>query len=54
MTNERDCIMINTEIRKVALSKSGLWLATVEERNDDKYHNEIRLKFWHFSEEEQM
>lgn len=45
--------MNNTEITKVALSRSGLWLATVEERHDEQYHNEIRLKFWHFSEEKQ-
>lgn len=46
--------MNNTEITKVALSKSGLWMATVEERRDDHYHNEVRLKFWHFMEEKQM
>lgn len=45
--------MINTEITKIALSKSGLWLATVEERKDEQFHNEIRLKFWHFLEEKQ-
>nr|CAH7748419.1 unnamed protein product [Callosobruchus chinensis] len=48
ITNERNCTMINTEITKMAISKCGLWLATVEERNDDLYSNEIRLKFWKF------
>lgn len=46
--------MINTDITKIALSKSGLWLGTVEERKDEEYQNEIRLKFWHFCEEKQM
>ncbi|CAH1961489.1 unnamed protein product [Acanthoscelides obtectus] len=48
ITNERDCVMKNTEITKIAISKCGLWLATVEERIDELYSNEIRLKFWKF------
>lgn len=46
--------MINTEITKLALSKSGRWLASIEERRDSQYQNEVRLKFWHFSETNQM
>ncbi|XP_056641276.1 WD repeat-containing protein 75 [Diorhabda sublineata] len=50
ITNERETTMINTEIKKVTISKSGLWFATVEERNDKEYNHEIRLKFWQFDE----
>lgn len=51
ITNERDIIIENTDVTKVAISKNGLWLATVEERRDTVYHDEIRLKFWKFSSE---
>ncbi|KAJ8959492.1 hypothetical protein NQ318_022189 [Aromia moschata] len=54
ITNERDATIQNTEIMRVALSKNGHWLATVEERKDEKYQNEIRLKFWKFDNEKQI
>lgn len=41
--------MKNTDITKLAISKSGDWLATVEERKDFTYQYEIRLKFWMFN-----
>ncbi|KAG5869680.1 hypothetical protein JTB14_035605 [Gonioctena quinquepunctata] len=53
ITNERNCVMVNTEITKVAISKTGFWLATVEERKDVEFHSEIRLKFWKFDESKQ-
>ncbi|CAH1179534.1 unnamed protein product [Phaedon cochleariae] len=53
VTNERECVILNTEITKVAISQSGLWLASVEERKDIDFHNEIRLKFWNFDESKQ-
>ncbi|KAJ8969719.1 hypothetical protein NQ317_006108 [Molorchus minor] len=53
ITNERDCTIQNTEIRKTAISKNGSWLATVEERPDQEYHSELRLKFWKFNSEKQ-
>lgn len=46
--------MVNTEIKKVAISKSGLWFSTVEERKDEEYCDEIRLKFWKFDESKQQ
>ncbi|XP_074038471.1 WD repeat-containing protein l(2)05287 [Leptinotarsa decemlineata] len=54
ITNERECVMVNTEITKFAISKTGLWLANIEERRDMEYHKEIRLKFWKFDESKQM
>ncbi|KAJ8927904.1 hypothetical protein NQ314_019534, partial [Rhamnusium bicolor] len=53
ITNERDCKIQNTEIMQIAISKNGGWLATVEERKDEQYHSEIRLKFWKFNNEMQ-
>ncbi|XP_072389033.1 WD repeat-containing protein 75 [Diabrotica undecimpunctata] len=54
ITNERETTMINTEVTKVAISKSGLWFATIEERKDKEYNYEIRLKFWKFDESKQQ
>ncbi|XP_018576979.1 WD repeat-containing protein 75 [Anoplophora glabripennis] len=53
ITNERGVIMENTDVTKVAISKNGLWLGTVEERRDKVYNSEIRLKFWKFNSEMQ-
>ncbi|KAJ8919827.1 hypothetical protein NQ315_006356 [Exocentrus adspersus] len=53
ITNERDCVMENIEVTKTAVSRTGVWLATVEERRDPVYHSELRLKFWKFSSEQQ-
>ncbi|CAH0548148.1 unnamed protein product [Brassicogethes aeneus] len=53
ITNERSCNIENTEVKKIAISKCGFWLATVEKRENLKYHMEIRLKFWKFNEKQQ-
>ncbi|CAH1186526.1 unnamed protein product [Phyllotreta striolata] len=53
ITNERGIVIANTEVKKVAISKNGLWFATVEERKDDELSSEIRLKFWRFEESKQ-
>lgn len=37
----------------MALSKSGKWLATIEDRKEGITTKEIRLKFWFFSSEKQ-
>ncbi|XP_076263531.1 WD repeat-containing protein l(2)05287 [Rhynchophorus ferrugineus] len=54
ITDERESQLENTEVRKVALSKSGKWLATVEDRRSEGVCNEIRLKFWQFNSAKQM
>ncbi|XP_014479883.1 PREDICTED: WD repeat-containing protein 75 isoform X2 [Dinoponera quadriceps] len=48
LTQERDVIIVNTEVTKVALNHDGTWMATVEERNDKVSSIEVRLKFWRF------
>ncbi|XP_012257158.2 WD repeat-containing protein 75 [Athalia rosae] len=48
ITQQRNAIIVNTEVTKVALSVDGLWMATVEERNDEQSNMEVRLKFWKF------
>ncbi|CAH1122893.1 unnamed protein product [Ceutorhynchus assimilis] len=53
ITDERECKLENTDVQKIALSKSGKWLATVEERTELNVCKEIRLKFWHFNSENQ-
>ncbi|XP_066959490.1 WD repeat-containing protein 75 [Macrobrachium rosenbergii] len=50
---ERDVKMYNTEVKKVAISPEGTWLATVECRDDFQSSIEIRLKFWQFDSEKQ-
>ncbi|XP_030761208.1 WD repeat-containing protein 75 [Sitophilus oryzae] len=55
VTDERETKMENTEVRKLALSKTGKWLATVEDRNGEKnVCEEVRLKFWQFNTEKQI
>lgn len=46
LTQERDAIIVNTEVTKIALNHDGTWMATVEERNDKVSSIEVRLKFW--------
>ncbi|KAK9875158.1 hypothetical protein WA026_005949 [Henosepilachna vigintioctopunctata] len=49
LTNERNCLVENTRVTKFAISKSGLWLVTVEERRNSQFvDHEMRLKFWSF------
>ncbi|XP_050303801.1 WD repeat-containing protein 75 [Anthonomus grandis grandis] len=54
ITNERDCKLENTDVKKIALSKNGKWLATIEERKEKKICKEVRLKFWTFNRQKQM
>lgn len=54
LTRERDNNIENTQVVGLALDKSGNWLATVEERVDDKYAFELRLKFWNFNQINQL
>lgn len=48
VSNERSCKIENTQVSKIAISKNGLWLASVESRKDLEYSSELRLKFWQF------
>jgi len=54
LTQERNTVIVNTEVTKVAINDDGTRMATVEERDDKISHVEIRLKFWHFDMEKQM
>ncbi|XP_066254192.1 WD repeat-containing protein 75 isoform X1 [Euwallacea similis] len=53
LTSERECDLENTDLKKIALSRSGNWLGTVEERKDGEQLKELRLKFWFFNKEKQ-
>ncbi|KAJ3663535.1 hypothetical protein Zmor_007789 [Zophobas morio] len=48
VSSERNCNIENTQVSKIAISKNGLWLATVESRRDPDYSSELRLKLWKF------
>lgn len=48
ISNERSCNIENTNVSKIAINKNGLWMATVEKREDREYSPELRLKFWNF------
>ncbi|KAG0711655.1 WD repeat-containing protein 75 [Chionoecetes opilio] len=52
-SQERHQRIQNTEVEHVAMSRDGLRLATAEFRQDLETSVEIRLKFWHFKEEDQ-
>lgn len=52
-SQERHQRIQNTEVEHVAVSKDGLRMATAEYRQDLEASVEIRLKFWHFKEEDQ-
>jgi NET1-associated nuclear protein 1 (U3 small nucleolar RNA-associated protein 17) len=53
LTQERDVIIVNTEVTKIALDHDGTWMATVEER-DEVSSTEVRLKFWKYDLKQQM
>lgn len=48
ITQERNCKIENVDVSKIAISKMGLWMATVEQRNEIGFAAEVRLKFWKF------
>ncbi|XP_032679109.1 WD repeat-containing protein 75 isoform X2 [Odontomachus brunneus] len=52
LTQERDVIIVNTEVTKIALNHDGTWMATVEVRKNRTF-TEVRLKFWNFDPNEQ-
>ncbi|KAL3276547.1 hypothetical protein HHI36_011922 [Cryptolaemus montrouzieri] len=55
LTDERNLSIENTQVIKFAISRNGLWLATVEERKDLQCsHHELRLKFWNFNSSQQV
>lgn len=54
LSQEQNVAIENTNVTKFAASSQGLWLATAEERPDDKYSFELRLKFWFFNSVKQQ
>ncbi|XP_011870474.1 PREDICTED: WD repeat-containing protein 75 [Vollenhovia emeryi] len=54
LTQERNAIIVNTEVTKVAVNHNGTWMATVEERNDKVSSIEVRLKFWLYDLKKQI
>lgn len=42
--------LISTEVEAIALSSDGFWLATLQRRNDKVTTQDIRLKFWLYSD----
>lgn len=48
LTQERDDVIVNTDVTKVSLNCNGHWMATVEQRDDGETNMEVRLKFWHY------
>ncbi|KAG9433300.1 WD repeat-containing protein 75 [Apis mellifera carnica] len=54
LTQERNAIIVNTEVTKIALNNNGIWMATIEERNDNVSCIEVRLKFWKYDAIQQM
>lgn len=47
---ESDKVIINVDIDRFTISDDGLWLATVELRDDAITLPEMRLKFWHYED----
>lgn len=54
LTQERNVLIINTEVTKIAINHDGMWMATVEERNDKMSCIEVRLKFWMYNVKQQQ
>lgn len=48
MSQERNTVVINPDVDKAALDHRGIWLATIESRDDSETSLEISLKFWNF------
>lgn len=48
LTQEQNHVILNIDVKKIAINKNGLWMATVEELNEISLCYETRLKFWHF------
>ena len=53
VSQERNSVIVNTEVNRVAISSNGMWMITVEERDDKIAFLEVRLKFWEFNKEKQ-
>lgn len=48
LSQERDKVIVNTEITKAAVSYDGKWMVTVEMRKDQETCIELLLKFWQY------
>ncbi|KAF6210040.1 hypothetical protein GE061_015795 [Apolygus lucorum] len=49
LTQERDKVIVNTQVTHSALTSDGLWLATIETRYEPGLALELKLKFWEFN-----
>ena len=48
LTQERNAVIVSTDVTKVSVNSDGHWMATVEHRDDGETSVEVRLKFWHY------
>lgn len=53
VTGDRDFNIENADVRRIAIDKSGLWMATVEQEKGLSFGKEIKLKFWNFNNVQQ-
>ena len=53
LTRERTGVLATCDVIKVSVTSDGLWMATLEEREDGKSTVERRLKFWEFDDAKQ-
>uniref|UniRef100_A0A0A9XS32 WD repeat-containing protein 75 n=1 Tax=Lygus hesperus TaxID=30085 RepID=A0A0A9XS32_LYGHE len=49
LTQERDKVIVNTQVTHSALTSDGLWLATIETRYEPGLALELKLKFWEYN-----
>ncbi|XP_015598224.1 WD repeat-containing protein 75 [Cephus cinctus] len=54
LSQERNTVIVNTEVTKIALNHDGTWMVTAEHRDDKVSAVEVRLKFWQFDLEKQL
>lgn len=53
VSQERDRIIVNTDVSKITVNQDGSWMLTYEERDDECSYKEMRLRFWKFDSEKQ-
>ena len=53
LTRERTGALATCDVTRVSVTSDGLWMATMEQRDDGRSTPERRLKFWEFDEAKQ-
>ncbi|XP_035216320.1 WD repeat-containing protein 75-like [Stegodyphus dumicola] len=48
ISQERDSVVLNTDVHKTAIDDRGIWLATTEYWYDEETSPQLWLKFWEF------